>query len=788
MSHPVKVLPLALALAIGSGSAFALGLGPIEVKSQLNQPLLAEIPVIGADPADLEALDVRLAAPEAFERIGLPAPAGVTANLEFSVGRNARGEPVVRVTTANRIADPFVSFLLQADWGKGSVVREFTVLVDPPHIAAATVTPVRAATVAAPAAPTPAPSPVSPPTPAPAEPVAAPEAPTAALSAPEPATKAEPIAPGPAPAPAPASPPPPSPVAAPPPPPVAPAPPPAPPPAAPSSGEHRVGSGDTLWSIAAERRGSVSAAQMMLAIQRANPEAFVRGNINLLRKGAVLRIPTSAQAEALARNEAEARVREQMVAWRALSGAPAPTPTPVEGERVTTASTPASPSTLQQSRIDSPAPSAGPTRPPAGRLEIAPPSGAGAAAAQSGAAAGGAGSELRAELQQAREDLSARDAELRELQSRLAEQESLANERKRLIELKDSQLSALEEALRREREGQGAAPAEPEAAMPPAPASTPAPAQTPPSTVGAPVHAPTESGVPWWRQPWVLGAGGLVLVGGLVGLLLRRRRGAGKAFAPVSTPSRARLSEDPDFFAGLPAVDAEPESPPRASSASGTQPLPVSPDVEPGVETAAGAYSGTSEIVDEPAQVIDAGPVFAPLREEVSMTPSDLDVHVALLRQLYSIGDATGFLAAAEAMHPHVAENGDPRWREVVVMGMGLVPGHPLFREVLWNPVRSADVQTRDAAPTPAPTEPVQERAEVPLEADAFDAAVTARREAMDVAPSTAEGLDDTRLELAKAYIEIGDADGARGMLEEVLAEGHPAARAEAARLLAQLG
>ncbi|HAI59592.1 MAG TPA: fimbrial protein FimV, partial [Xanthomonadaceae bacterium] len=155
IKRTAKLVPLALAVALAAGHVNALGLGPLEVKSQLNQPLVAEIPLLGVAPGDLDNLSVRMASPEAFDRVGLPRPAGATANLQFSVGRNARGEPVVRVTTSNRVSDPFVAFLLEADWGRGSVVREFTALIDPPHIAAATVTPMRAPTVAAVSVPPP---------------------------------------------------------------------------------------------------------------------------------------------------------------------------------------------------------------------------------------------------------------------------------------------------------------------------------------------------------------------------------------------------------------------------------------------------------------------------------------------------------------------------------------------------------------------------------------------------------------------------------------------------------
>lgn len=796
MKHAVKVLPLAMALAFVANDAHALGLGTLEVKSQLNQPLVAEIPLIGVGPGELDALSVRLAPPEAFDRVGLPRPAGVTPNLQFSVGRNARGEPVVRVTTSNRVDDPFVAFLLEADWGRGSVVREFTALVDPPHIAAATVTPMTAPTVAAaptpPPAPAPSPTPEMPPLAVPAPPVAeADPAPVAEPLPPEPVAPPPPApvaATPPAPEPAPPAPtaepnPAPQPVVAeapPPPPPTPPLPPPVPA-AIPSAtpGSHQVAEGETLWRIASSNQQGASVAQMMLAIQRANPDAFLRDNINLLRKGAVLRIPTADEARAVASLEADDRVREQMAAWRALSPAPAPIPGP--GEVPPVAPPPASTASVA-SRAAAPAPStAG-----AGRLEIAPPAGAGAAAAQSGASSGGSGSELRAELEQAREDLSAREAELRELRSRLTEQESLANEQKRLIELKDSQLSAMEQALREQRTGdatvadattppavpatdaEAGAAADPSAAdaglptvVEERPAEASAPAEPPPSVEAPTVEAPVPT-VPWYEQPIVLGAGGLVLVGGLVGLLLRRRRG-GEAkrplpVVPAANPSRSRLSDDADFLSNLPAPGAD---------------EPVVDAVEPqGSPSSVPAGTGASEAVA-------ADPLVRELETTLGNAPMDLDAHVALLRQLYNTGDTDAFLQAAERMRTHVQTSGDPRWREVVVMGMGLVPGHALFRELQWNPISGIDVRTRPAAEP----EPI-----APPVVESFDERATAERPVAELPPAGDVGLDDTRLELAKAYIEIGDVDGARGMLEEVLAEGSPGARAEAERLLKSIG
>jgi pilus assembly protein FimV len=256
----------------------------------------------------------------------------------------------------------------------------------------------------------------------------------------------------------------------------------------------------------------------------------------------------------------------------------------------------------------------------------------------------------------------------------------------------------------------------------------------------------------------VLGAGGLVLVGGLVGLLLRRRRGTDPKRplpnVPPAAGTRSRLSDDEDFLSNLPAPGEES----NAAAEDGVAPTPEAPSIDNDTPPA-------------------ANPMLRELERNIDGAPADLDTHVALLRQLYNTGDTDAFLKAAERMREHVEKPGDPRWREVVVMGMGLVPGHALFRELQWNPISGIDVRTRPTAVEPAP--PVVE---------AFDERETAERPIVELPTSDEAGLDDTRLELAKAYIEIGDVDGARGMLEEVLAEGSAAARAEAERLLKSIG
>jgi hypothetical protein len=95
--------------------ALALEIDRIEVRSQLGQPLLAEIPVIAASPAELDRLQVQLASPATFARIGLARPQGVLADLQFKIVRNMRGNPVIRITSTLPVQEEFLTFLIQVD-------------------------------------------------------------------------------------------------------------------------------------------------------------------------------------------------------------------------------------------------------------------------------------------------------------------------------------------------------------------------------------------------------------------------------------------------------------------------------------------------------------------------------------------------------------------------------------------------------------------------------------------------------------------------------------------------
>ncbi|HAT1972105.1 FimV/HubP family polar landmark protein [Legionella pneumophila serogroup 1] len=112
-------------------SLYALGLGEMKVQSSLDQPFSAEIELIdvGADP--LASIKVNLADPEQFEQIGLER-AAVLSLLRFQVERNPKGIPVVKVSSTERMTEPYMEIVVDLTWPKGQLYKAYTVLLDPP--------------------------------------------------------------------------------------------------------------------------------------------------------------------------------------------------------------------------------------------------------------------------------------------------------------------------------------------------------------------------------------------------------------------------------------------------------------------------------------------------------------------------------------------------------------------------------------------------------------------------------------------------------------------------------
>ncbi|PHQ75565.1 MAG: hypothetical protein COB82_01385 [Marinobacter sp.] len=252
----VRKLAVALALAggLGSGVAQALGLGEIELQSYLNEPLDADISLRKSEGVDPGDVFVNIAPDSAYERVGIDRNYFLT-KLDFRVTTASDGSLVVNVSSREPLREPYLNFLLEVTWPNGRLMREYAVLVDPPVYAEESGV---------------------------QEEVAAP----ATRQASEPARQQR---------------------------------------ARSTSQEPRrtttqrartlgpTGSSDTLWNIAESIRpdSSVSMQQVMLALQDLNPDAFIAGNINRLKRGEVLRVPDIEQIRSRSRAEANRQVAAQ---------------------------------------------------------------------------------------------------------------------------------------------------------------------------------------------------------------------------------------------------------------------------------------------------------------------------------------------------------------------------------------------------------------------------------------------------------------------------------------------
>jgi pilus assembly protein FimV len=261
---------IALALGITSTDASALALGRLNVQSALGEPLRAEIDVTEITAAEAENMKVHIASSEAFRAAGVAYSAAL-ADVRVSLQRRANGRYVVRLAGSRSLNDPFVDLLVEANWNSGRIVRDYTVLLDPPGSRQATALLAPQTSMAAPVQPR------DPQAQSPAPVVVQAAAPRRQRPAPVPVTVAKA-------------------------------------PARTGSGEQQVTvqHGDTASKIAgAYKPADVSLDQMLVALLRSNPNAFIGGNINRMKAGAVVDVPTAAQASAVPASDAKRTVTAQ---------------------------------------------------------------------------------------------------------------------------------------------------------------------------------------------------------------------------------------------------------------------------------------------------------------------------------------------------------------------------------------------------------------------------------------------------------------------------------------------
>ncbi len=348
-AHASVALAVTLALGLACSGAYGAGLGRLNVQSALGQPLSADVDVPSVGQDEAATLQVRLAPQAAFRQANLEFNPALT-QLRFDLQASPDGNYVVHITSAQPVNEPFLDLLLELTWSTGRVLREYTVLLDPPALksAAEVVPPVAAQPE--PVAPTPA----SPPSAEATAPAPAPTPPAMAAQAPAPAA---PVAEAASPAPAKAS-----------------ATRRAPEPAAEAS-SYAVKPGDTLGRIAIQNKpASVSLDQMLVAFLKANPSAFINNNMNLLRAGRTLAIPSVDQAQGIDSAEARREVVAQSADFAAYRSRIAQTAAAAR------APAPAAPSSSAQGKVTAKVEDKGAPAPTGDQLKIAKAEAAAAAA------------------------------------------------------------------------------------------------------------------------------------------------------------------------------------------------------------------------------------------------------------------------------------------------------------------------------------------------------------------------------------------------------------------------
>jgi pilus assembly protein FimV len=262
MKKTRKISGLLMALLFAWGSANAAGLGKLSVQSALGQPLRAEIELLSVSKEELADITARLASADAFRQARIDRQEALS-GLRFSVDQKANGQPVIRITSASAVQDPFLDMLIELNWSSGRMIREYTILLDPPAVA-------RPAEVA--------------------RPVAAAGSPEAsgrqeAVPATGESTRARPTA------------------------------------AAGAASPDRYGpvrSGETLRGIASKvKPAEVSLEQMIVSLYQANKSAFQNNNMNRLNRGRVLNVPDAATAMAITRTEAARTISGHANEWHA---------------------------------------------------------------------------------------------------------------------------------------------------------------------------------------------------------------------------------------------------------------------------------------------------------------------------------------------------------------------------------------------------------------------------------------------------------------------------------------
>lgn len=696
-------------------AAFALGFGNITLHSALGQKLDADIGILSPSPRDIRNLKIQMASYQAFSRAGIDKPPVLT-SLKFAIKQRAGGQYYIHVSSPQPIRAPYLDFLLQLTWPTGRMLREYTMLLDPPSLFrkethAIVQTPVVQPPVAT-ARPAPAPvprlvpAPVAAPVPAVAPVKPVPPVPVARPAQAKPPAVAQPpvsllervarrdahrgLFPyipigGGSPAMVPAA-----------------------------TGTvmvtHITRKGDKLWDIAQKMRPdeAVSIYQMMMALLKSNPQAFEQDNVNRLKTGYVLRIENPALLNAISKREAAHEFRIQTQDWEAYR------------QRVARA---AGKQPLVTTHTMTGAPVLGKPVAESGKLELLVPEGKGESAGNGQASATSVDKiksieAARRQLSLAIEAAVTEKRKNAEVTGRLKQLESQIANMQRLIALKNDELATLQEQMRKQGKSN------PHVVTPPTTAVTTSVTPLAEPAAKAPIVAPTESvavptaapmtaqntsavssagetsaeqvtpssttvapprpvsiapAKPWWQvalatasgllaillaSPLLLAAAVAILLILILLLIVVRRRKKGYGFQESILTGEANVAEQGSATEGKNGDESSFLSDFAVSGVNAIQEdNEVDPLTEADVYVAYGRYQQAEEL----------------LGEALKQDPKRKDIKLKLLEVHYANKNRTGFEAMAEDLYAEIGDPDAPEWKKVVDMGAELAPGNPMF-------------------------------------------------------------------------------------------------------------
>ncbi|MHB1245148.1 MAG: FimV/HubP family polar landmark protein [Sulfuriferula sp.] len=626
----------------------AAGLGKLSVRSALGQPLNAEIELLAKDKTELDALSARLAGNDAFREAKIN-PAAALYNLKFTIDKNPDGRAILKITSSKPINDPFLDMLIELDWATGRMVREYTVLLDPPGAAMAqtTVAPlqVTSAQTAGNGTGASTGSTTGP------QSFAGSKTGNGATAARKSTHAAEKSMPQP--------------------------------------DNIHVKRGDTLTSIASRTKpDGVNLEQMLVGLYRENRPAFDGNNMNRLKAGKILKMPTKEQVAAIPVSEAAHDIKLQSADWQSYRQK-------LAGE---VANTPAAPEKSAQAvgkimpKVEDKAAQA-----QAGKDVLTLSKGE----APAGKAASGKDTKQIAatqnKLSAMQEDAAAQQKALQDANNRVAALEKNIQDMQRLLDIKSQALAELQNNAAKSNTPQAAAPNAAAPVVPPVsvkPVSPPPTAATPkpaaPTTV-----APGNGGASWYENidPLYLGGGALAaLLLALLAFMMhgkRRRKGLSNFEDSImaGTDIRANTVYGTQGGGSSSAVNTSGTSFLTDFSQAGLGTIDthdVDPIAEAEVYMAYGRDAQAEEI----------------LKEALTKDPGRHEIHLKLLEIYAARKNLPAFESIATELYAALGGESTPVWAKAAELGRKLDPNNPLYNNTgeIQQPEGSGN--NKDAAAT----------------------------------------------------------------------------------------